>query len=198
MDHSNNGSNAYTYIVRDEQYGFNNQHQSDDISYIETEYYVNESKRGSFIVNRYHNLCGQPGFCDNDIHEFCVITPVYNCESCHIELAVIFIFSVMCLALAILVGNILIILVGCRRRKSGKSDHMNIWKISLALADLLTGKRSVFAIFFSGLKHRLIINRERERERKKDLINCDNKLCGALQSRVAEAVEAANFRGSES
>jgi len=111
-------------------------------SYEGNETFVDNVRYNSFIINRYHSLCGQPGFCSNEVHELCFNTPLYECGLCHNEQAVLFIFFVICLGLAILLGNILIVLVGYRRYKSGQSKKLNIWKISLAIADLLIGKLS--------------------------------------------------------
>ena len=94
---------------------------------------------GSFINNRFSGsggdvLCGQPGFCDDGIYLKCTDIPIQECELCHMGLAVTFIFFAICLGLAIIFGNVLILLVGYRRHKHGKSDNIDHWKSSLAIA----------------------------------------------------------------
>ena len=89
-------------------------------------------------------LCGNPGFCMNGVYQECGNQPISECERCDVGLAATFLFFVICLGFAIILGNIWIILVGNRRRKDGKRNKMDLCKCSLALADMLTGVHQNF------------------------------------------------------
>ena len=92
------------------------------------------------------SLCGEPGFCSNGIYHECNNVAIYDCKLCQNGLAAAFLTFVVCLGLGIAIGNLLIILIGFRRRKIGKMELIDLWKISLAVADLLTGR---FLTFFA-------------------------------------------------
>ena len=85
-------------------------------------------------------LCGQPGFCTSDIHANCPNTILSECQECDNGLATVFMFFIICLGIAILLGNLLIIFVGYRKHKENKKDKMDVCKTSLALADMVAGK----------------------------------------------------------
>ena len=84
-------------------------------------------------------LCGQPGFCTSDIHTNCPNTILSECQECDNRLAAVFMFFIICLGIAILLGNLLIIFVGYRKHKENKIDKMDVCKTSLALADMVAG-----------------------------------------------------------
>ena len=88
-------------------------------------------------------ICGQPGFCTNDIYANCPNTILSECQECDNGLAAVFMFFIICLGIAILLGNLLIILVGYRKHKENKKDKINVCKISLALADMNAGKLNI-------------------------------------------------------
>ena len=85
-------------------------------------------------------ICGQPGFCTNDIYANCPNTILSECQECDNGLAAVFMFFIICLGIAILLGNLLIVLVGYRKHKENKKDKMDVCKMSLALADMVAGK----------------------------------------------------------
>ena len=85
-------------------------------------------------------ICGQPGFCTNNIYANCPNTILSECQECDNGLAAVFMFFIICLGIAILLGNLLIIFVGYRKHKENKKDKMDVCKMSLALADMIAGK----------------------------------------------------------
>ena len=94
----------------------------------------------NFQQEQFSILCGNPGFCTNGVYQECRNQPLSGCERCDLGLAATFLFFVVCLGLGIILGNLLIALVGYRRHKEGKANKMDLCKISLAVADMLTGK----------------------------------------------------------
>ena len=88
-------------------------------------------------------ICGQPGFCTSDIYANCFNTILSECQECDNGLATVFIFFIICLGIAILLGNLLIILVGYRKHKENKKDKVDVCKMSLALADMVAGKLKI-------------------------------------------------------
>ena len=95
----------------------------------------------SSITQVLSRLCTNPGFCSNGVYDDCSHQPLTECERCDLGLASVFIFFVVLLGLAILFGNLIITLVSYHRYKTRKMDKFDICKTSLALADMLTGKK---------------------------------------------------------
>ena len=95
----------------------------------------------SSIAQVLSRLCTNPGFCSNAILDDCSHQPLTECERCNLGLASVFIFFVVLLGLAILLGNLIITLVSYQRYKARKMNKFDIFKTSLALADMLTGKK---------------------------------------------------------
>ena len=95
----------------------------------------------SSITQFLSRLCTNPGFCSNGVYDDCSHQPLTECERCDLGLASVFIFFVVLLGLAILFGNLIITLVSYHRYKARKMDKFDICKTSLALADMLTGKK---------------------------------------------------------
>ena len=95
----------------------------------------------SSITQVLSRLCTNPGFCSNGVYDDCSHQPLTECERCDLGLASVFIFFVVLLGLAILLGNLIITLVSYHRYKARKMDKFDICKTSLALADMLTGKK---------------------------------------------------------
>ena len=83
--------------------------------------------------------CYAPGFCSNEIYLECWEQPLNDCTKCNLAHAVVFIFFAIILGLGIMLGNLLIVMVGCQRFKNGKADKMDLCKSSLATANALTG-----------------------------------------------------------
>ena len=84
--------------------------------------------------------CGTLSFCDLTSNEDCYSTPVRSCTQCSIAKGAVLIFFVTLLAMAILIGNILVIFVGRLRYKKRTITKIDYAKTSLAVADMLTGK----------------------------------------------------------
>ena len=103
--------------------------------------YKNASMSNTAFSNiRLTRICGQPGFCTSEIYANCPNITVSECQECNNGLGAVFIFFIICLGIAILLGNLLIILVGYRKHKENKKDKMDVCKMSLALADMVAGK----------------------------------------------------------
>ena len=90
-------------------------------------------------------ICGLPGFCKASAYDLCFNTSISNCDECSKPGSILFILFVVCLGLAILIGNLVILAVGWKRHKSGKASKMDVCRCSLAIADLLTGKCRVYS-----------------------------------------------------
>ena len=88
-------------------------------------------------------LCGIPGFCEASAYDSCYNTSISDCDECSKPESIVFILFVVCLGLAILAGNSMILAVGWKRQKSGKASKMDACRCSLAIADLLTGKHAL-------------------------------------------------------
>ena len=89
--------------------------------------------------------CGTLSFCDLTSNEDCYATPVKSCTQCSMAKGAILVFFIILLALAILIGNILVIFVGRLRYKKRTITKVDYAKTSLAVADMLTGKLLLLA-----------------------------------------------------
>ena len=89
--------------------------------------------------------CGTLSFCDLTSNEDCYSTPVRSCTQCSIAKGAVLIFFIISLALAILIGNVLVIFVGRLRYKKRTITKIDYAKTSLAVADMLTGKLLMLA-----------------------------------------------------
>ena len=87
-------------------------------------------------------ICGLPGFCKASAYDSCFNFSISTCDECSKPGSVFFILFVVCLGVAIVIGNLIILAVGWKRHKSGKASKMDACRCSLAIADLLTGKFS--------------------------------------------------------
>ncbi|XP_076809339.1 uncharacterized protein LOC143452310 [Clavelina lepadiformis] len=83
--------------------------------------------------------CILDGFCTEQAHAICETKLISDCEECNKAREITFVIGICTLGLSILVGNALIIAVGCQRVRSGIAQKIDVIKISLALADILTG-----------------------------------------------------------
>ena len=85
------------------------------------------------------DLCGTLPFCDNSAETLCKNITINRCEQCSLVKASFFVFFLVLLGLTIFIGNMLIITVGYLRYRKKKMEKLDILKVSLAFADLLTG-----------------------------------------------------------
>ena len=85
-------------------------------------------------------FCGTLPFCDNSANSACINTTIKNCNKCSLVNGILFMLILIILGLVISIGNMLIIAVVYRRHRKKKIDKIDIIKMSLAIADLLTGK----------------------------------------------------------
>ena len=93
------------------------------------------------LTTQQSRICGLPGFCNQPtIYDTCYKTALRNCSDCNGAAAFGFFVFAVCLGLANLIGNSLILLVGYKRRKNRKESKLDICKNSIAIADFLTGK----------------------------------------------------------
>ena len=89
--------------------------------------------------NKKIGLCGTLPFCDNSAKTLCKNITINRCEQCSLVKASSFVFFLVLLGLTIFIGNMLIITVGYLRYRKKKMEKLDILKVSLAFADLLTG-----------------------------------------------------------
>ncbi|XP_076821227.1 sushi, von Willebrand factor type A, EGF and pentraxin domain-containing protein 1-like isoform X2 [Clavelina lepadiformis] len=98
------------------------------------------------------SVCGYPGFCVGsppDIYFKCSNHTLFECEACGVGRAVSFLFFVLLFALTIFFGNALVIWVGYKRFNRKKANKMDICKLSLAVADILTGIQILVVVSFN-------------------------------------------------
>ena len=87
-------------------------------------------------------LCGNVPFCEPHAFVSCKDIPIKSCKQCSLVKGSFFLFLLIFLGISIFIGNLLIIAVGYLRYKKRKIDKLDILKVSLAIADLLTGMLS--------------------------------------------------------
>ena len=85
-------------------------------------------------------FCGTLPFCDNSANSACINTTIKNCNKCSLVNGILFVLFLVILGLVISIANMLIIAVVYRRHRKKKINKIDIIKMSLAIADLLTGK----------------------------------------------------------
>ena len=98
-----------------------------------------EDKRINRTNTFQFNLCGVPGVCNSNAQSLCLNTKLGNCQACDDGASGFFIFLVLCLGLAILIGNAFILFATAQMRKKKTATIIDWYKASLAVADLLTG-----------------------------------------------------------
>jgi len=94
----------------------------------------------NFPRTQLYNRCGVPGVCDYSAVPFCLNITVAECEACNSTASGFFIFIILCLGLAIILGNLLVILVLAQHHKKRTATPIDWYKASLALADAITGE----------------------------------------------------------
>ena len=87
-------------------------------------------------------LCGNVPFCEPRAFVSCKDIPIKSCKECSLVKGSFFLFFLIFLGISIFIGNLLIIAVGYLRYKKRKINKLDILKVSLAIADLLTGMLS--------------------------------------------------------
>jgi len=85
-----------------------------------------------------------PLFCSRETAKECQNTTLFACGACDMRQAILIATVVLLLGIAIIFGNSLIFAVMVQRRKKKKLENMDLHRISLAAADLLTGECLVF------------------------------------------------------
>ena len=93
--------------------------------------------------NALSNLCGVPGICHSSAEQNCLDVTLANCSDCSDAASGFFVFIVSCLGLAILLGNLLILAVSAQLHKKRTITHIDWYKASLAVADLITGEHGL-------------------------------------------------------
>ena len=84
-------------------------------------------------------LCGNLPFCEPSANSHCLNTSITNCDQCSMPKGGVFAFFLIVLGLCIVVGNTIILAVGCLRYRKKILDKFDIAKSSLAVADMITG-----------------------------------------------------------
>ena len=84
-------------------------------------------------------LCGNLPFCEPSANSHCLNTSITNCDHCSMPKGGVFAFFLIVLGLCVVVGNIIILAVGCLRYRKKILDKFDIAKSSLAVADMITG-----------------------------------------------------------
>ena len=109
---------------------------------------VNNQRSGNVLSN----LCGVPGICHPSAEQNCFDVTLTNCSDCSDAASGFFVFIVLCLGLAILFGNSLILGVSAHLWKKRTITHIDWYKASLAVADLMTGtnRYGTVSIFISS------------------------------------------------
>jgi len=107
----------------------------------------------NFPRTRLYSRCGVPGVCDfGAAVPFCLNITVAECPACNSTASGFFIFIILCLGLAIIAGNLLVILVLAQLRKKRTAKPIDWYKASLALADVIAGEPSLKSDL-TALKH---------------------------------------------
>ena len=86
------------------------------------------------------NSCGVPGTCKYTALRNCENVTLNNCSDCNPAASGLFGFLVVTIGFFILLGNSLILAVAARFYKKRTATKIDLLKVSLAIADLLTGK----------------------------------------------------------
>lgn len=81
-----------------------------------------------------------PIFCSKSTATECLATPLRSCDTCSQPCAAAFLSVIVLLALVILVANSVVLLVVRNKKRKGKLENMDLHRVSLAIADILTGK----------------------------------------------------------
>ena len=100
---------------------------------------TNRSQETKVRPNTTVRLCGNVPFCEPRAFVSCKDIPIKSCKQCSLVKGSFFLFLLIFLGISIFIGNLLIIAVGYLRYKKRKIDKLDILKMSLAIADLLTG-----------------------------------------------------------
>ena len=103
---------------------------------------TNRSQETKVGPNTTVRLCGNVPFCEPRAFVSCKDIPIKSCKQCSLVKGSFFLFLLIFLGISIFLGNLLIIAVGYLRYKKRKINKLDILKVSLAIADLLTGMLS--------------------------------------------------------
>ena len=91
-------------------------------------------------TNSQYRLCGVPGVCNPSAIPSCLNVTVGDCDECSSTASGFFVFIILILGLAVLIGNLLILLVTARLHKRRTVKSNDWFKASLAVSDVITGK----------------------------------------------------------
>ena len=86
------------------------------------------------------DLCGVPGICRSTAQRHCFNVTLADCPDCSDAASGFFVFLVLCLGLAILFGNLVILAVSTQLYKMRRATNVDWFKASLAVSDLMTGQ----------------------------------------------------------
>ncbi|CAK8694173.1 unnamed protein product [Clavelina lepadiformis] len=91
-----------------------------------------------------------PGVCIGTrakVYKSCANLTLFDCKECGVARGAAFLSTVLCLALAILVGNCLTLFLGIRRCRRGKESKVDICRNSLAMMDVTIGVHLLVAVY---------------------------------------------------
>ncbi|XP_076816606.1 CUB and sushi domain-containing protein 3-like [Clavelina lepadiformis] len=106
----------------------------------------------SMIEVEINIICGFPGICLGstiDVYVNCYEKNLLSCQQCGVGRAIIFLILMVIFGLMIFVGNALVICVGYRRWKRGNPTKLDICKISLATADIMTALQILVVMVYN-------------------------------------------------
>lgn len=98
------------------------------------------SGSGQITNDSSYKLCGTPGLCKLNAAEKCTNISLDHCSECSHVVFGFYVFIILILGLAIVSGNLLILKVYYDLKKKCKERKVDIYKASLAIADLIAGK----------------------------------------------------------
>ena len=92
-------------------------------------------------VGNVYGLCGVPGICRSRAEESCYNITLDECKDCPTTYLGVFIFFSAVLGAAYLMGNSLVLQVVHSSWKKGNLSNIDKFRASLALADIIAGKK---------------------------------------------------------
>ena len=95
-------------------------------------------------MTNYNYDCVDNMFCLPEAIYTCRDTAIKNCSECNYSALVAFICVATILGIVIVLGNLLTLAVFIKRHRSGYDMKVDAIKMSLSVADLLTGNLSMF------------------------------------------------------
>nr|CAB3265840.1 relaxin receptor 2 [Phallusia mammillata] len=80
-----------------------------------------------------------PVYCSKSTAQDCLSTELKSCDQCSQPCAAAFLAVIVILAVFVLLANAMVLLVVRNKKRKGKIENMDLHRVSLAIADILTG-----------------------------------------------------------